>query len=56
MKQGQTFEVVGVVLILVLVEHTLGVRLRMPLRKWMIVLILVLVEHTLGGFQEVHTG
>ena len=37
------------VLILVLVEHTLGGATRLPVNKPFFVLILVLVEHTLGG-------
>ena len=36
------------VLILVLVEHTLGDATRLPINKPFWVLILVLVEHTLG--------
>ena len=37
------------VLILVLVEHTLGELLLLLYGKWYNVLILVLVEHTLGA-------
>ena len=41
-----------VVLILVLVEHTLGVKTLMSSHEQTSVLILVLVEHTLGGLVE----
>ena len=36
------------VLILVLMEHTLGVKVNHPFKKMWGVLILVLMEHTLG--------